>query len=54
MAARRFTHPDVGQSLNNLANLFRAQGKYEKAEGSLKRALAALAALKMAANKRSG
>jgi len=24
----------VGQSLNNLANLYRAQGKYEKAEGS--------------------
>jgi hypothetical protein len=45
-------HPDVGQSLSNLADLYRGQGKYEKAEGLLKRALAALAVLKMAANKR--
>ena len=33
-------HPDVGQSLNNLANVYRAQGKYSEAEGLYKRALA--------------
>ena len=34
------SHPDVGQTLNNLANLYRDQGKYGEAEGLFKRALA--------------
>jgi tetratricopeptide (TPR) repeat protein len=34
------THPDVGQTLNNLALIYRAQGKYSEAEGLFKRALA--------------
>jgi tetratricopeptide (TPR) repeat protein len=34
------SHPDVGQTLNNLANVYRAQGKYSEAEPLLKRALA--------------
>ena len=33
-------HPDVGQTLNNLAIVYRAQGKYTEAEGLYKRALA--------------
>ena len=33
-------HPDVGQTLNNLALVYRAQGKYSEAEGLYKRALA--------------
>jgi tetratricopeptide (TPR) repeat protein len=33
-------HPNVAQSLNNLAALYPAQGKYEQAEPLLKRALA--------------
>ncbi len=33
-------HPDVGTSLNNLAELYRAQGKYPDAEPLHKRALA--------------
>ena len=33
------SHPAVGQSLNNLANVYRDQGKYSEAEGS-QRALA--------------
>ena len=33
-------HPDVGQTLNNLASVYRAQGKYSEAEGLYKRALA--------------
>ena len=33
------SHPDVGQTLNNLANLYRAQGRYSEAERFLKRAL---------------
>ena len=30
----------MGQTLNNLANVYRAQGKYSEAEGLFKRALA--------------
>jgi tetratricopeptide (TPR) repeat protein len=33
-------HPDVATSLNNLAGLYRAQGKYAEAEPLYKRALA--------------
>ena len=33
-------HPDVAQSLNNLAELYRAQGRYADAEPRLQRALA--------------
>ena len=33
-------HADVGQTLNNLALVYRAQGKYTEAEGLFKRALA--------------
>src|SRR6476619_441018 len=33
-------HPDVGQSLNNLAWLYNAQGRYAEAEPLLKRSLA--------------
>ncbi len=33
-------HPDVAQSLNNLAALYRAQGKYAEAEPLYKRSLA--------------
>ena len=33
------SHPDVGQTLNNLANVYRDQGKYAEAEGLFKRAL---------------
>ena len=33
------SHPDVGQTLNNLAIVYRAQGKYTEAEGLYKRAL---------------
>ena len=33
-------HPDVAQTLNILASLYRAQGKYSEAEGLYKRALA--------------
>jgi len=33
-------HPDVAQSLNNLAGLYRAQGAYPKAEPLFVRALA--------------
>ncbi len=33
-------HPDVANSLNNLAELYRAQGRYAKAEPLHKRALA--------------
>ena len=33
-------HPDVAQSLNNLATLYQAQGKYAKAEPLFKRSLA--------------
>ncbi len=33
-------HPDVAESLNNLAELYRAQGKYAGAEPLYKRALA--------------
>jgi tetratricopeptide (TPR) repeat protein len=33
-------HPDLAQSLNNLAELYRTQGQYAKAEPLLKRALA--------------
>ena len=33
-------HPDVGQTLNNLANVYRDQGKYREAEELHKRALA--------------
>jgi tetratricopeptide (TPR) repeat protein len=33
-------HPDVAQSLNNLALLYGAQGKYSQAEPLYKRALA--------------
>ena len=33
-------HPDVAISLNNLALLYRAQGRYAEAEPLLKRALA--------------
>jgi kinesin light chain len=33
------SHPDVGQTLNNLANLYRDQGKYIEAEELCKRAL---------------
>jgi len=33
-------HPDTAQSLNNLAELYRAQGKYEQAEPLYQRALA--------------
>ena len=33
-------HPDVAQSLNNLAELYRAQGKYAEAEPLYKRSLA--------------
>jgi tetratricopeptide (TPR) repeat protein len=32
-------HPDVGQTLNNLALVYRDQGKPEEAEGLFKRAL---------------
>src|SRR5262249_39220387 len=32
-------HPDVGQTLNNLALVYRDQGKYEEAEALFKRAL---------------
>jgi tetratricopeptide (TPR) repeat protein len=32
-------HPDVAQSLNNLAALYYAQGKYEEAEPLYQRAL---------------
>ncbi|OFW11587.1 MAG: hypothetical protein A3H27_13200 [Acidobacteria bacterium RIFCSPLOWO2_02_FULL_59_13] len=35
-------HPNVGQSLNNLAGLYAAQGKYADAEPLYKRALAIL------------
>ena len=34
------TTPTVGESFNNLALVYRAQGKYEEAEGLFKRALA--------------
>ncbi len=33
-------HPHVATSLNNLAGLYRAQGKYAEAEPLLKRSLA--------------
>jgi tetratricopeptide (TPR) repeat protein len=33
------SHPDVGQTLTNLANVYRDQGKYGETEGLLKRAL---------------
>jgi len=33
-------HPDTAQSLNNLAELYRSQGKYEQAEPLYQRALA--------------
>jgi tetratricopeptide (TPR) repeat protein len=33
-------HPDVAQSLNNLGELYRIQGRYAEAEPLLKRALA--------------
>ena len=33
-------HPDVGQSLNNIARLYTAQGRYADAEPLLKRSLA--------------
>src|SRR5262249_40308520 len=33
-------HPDVGQTLHNLAYLYWRQGKYSEAEGLYKRALA--------------
>ena len=33
-------HPDVARSLNNLAGLYRAQGKYAEAEPLYRRALA--------------
>ncbi|MDN5872639.1 MAG: tetratricopeptide repeat protein, partial [Nitrococcus sp.] len=33
-------HPDVGQSLNNLATLYHSQGRYEEAEPLYRRALA--------------
>lgn len=33
------THPDVGQSLNNLAALYNNQGKYAEAEPLCQRAL---------------
>ena len=33
-------HPDVAQSLNNLADLYRAQGRHADAEPLYKRALA--------------
>ena len=33
-------HPNMAQSLNNLAELYRAQGKYAEAEPLVKRALA--------------
>jgi hypothetical protein len=32
-------HPDVGASLNNLAELYRAQGKYDLAEPLYKRSI---------------
>jgi tetratricopeptide (TPR) repeat protein len=32
-------HPDVGQSLNNLAELYRAQGRYAEVEPLYKRSL---------------
>src|SRR5258708_28848259 len=34
-----YVHPDVGQSLNNLANVYRLQGKYSEAEALFNRAL---------------
>ena len=34
------TYPDVAQTLNNLAIVYQAQGKYREAEGLFKRALA--------------
>ena len=33
-------HPDTARSLNNLATLYRVQGKYEQAEPLLQQALA--------------
>jgi len=33
-------HPDVGVSLNNLANVYRGQGRFAEAEPLLERALA--------------
>ncbi len=33
-------HPDVAQSLNNLALLYKSQGKYEQAEPLFQRAVA--------------
>ena len=38
--ARGPGHPDVARSLNNLAMLYQAQGRYAQAEPLLKRALA--------------
>ncbi len=35
-------HPDVGESLNNLAGLYESQGRYEAAEPLYKRALVML------------
>ncbi len=35
-------HPDVAQSLNNLAELYRAQGRYAEAEPPYQRSLAIL------------
>src|ERR1700693_4057798 len=32
-------HPDIAQSLNNLASIYRDRGEYEKAEPLLQRAL---------------
>ncbi len=37
-------HPDVAQSLNNLAKLYQAQGRYNEAEPFYQRALAILMA----------
>ena len=33
-------HPDVAQSLNNLGNLYNAQGRYREAEPLLQRSIA--------------
>ena len=40
LAQRSVEHPDVAQTLNNLAGLYHSQGQYAKAEPLYERALA--------------